>query len=117
MDFIQGDFTEEQTLHAMLEALGNRPVNVVLPDMVPNMSRQMAIDQPKAMYLVALALDMAQQVLSPVGDFLTRVFQGEGFDQYLKEMRLRFDKVVIRKPDASRPRLREVYLLGRGFRA
>ena len=77
----------------------------------------MAIDQPGAMYLVELALDMAQQVLMPGGDFLTRIFQCEGFDQYLKEMRLRFDKVVTRKPDASRPRSREVYLLGRGFRA
>lgn len=69
------------------------------------------------MYLIELALDMAQQVLMPGGDFLTKIFQGEGFDQYLKEMRLRFDKVVTRKPDASRPRSREVYLLGRGFRA
>lgn len=117
VDFIQGDFTEESTLHAMLEALGNRQVNVVLSDMAPNLSGQMAIDQPGAMYLVELALDMAQQVLMPGGDFLTKIFQGEGFDQYLKEMRLRFDKVVTRKPDASRPRSREVYLLGRGFRA
>ncbi|WP_457809432.1 23S rRNA (uridine(2552)-2'-O)-methyltransferase RlmE [Kushneria sp. EE4] len=117
VNFIQGDFTEEQTLHAMLEALGDRQVDVVLSDMAPNLSGQMAIDQPGAMYLVELALDMAQQVLTPGGDFLTKIFQGEGFDQYLKEMRLRFDKVVTRKPDASRPRSREVYLLGRGFRA
>ncbi|SPJ35293.1 Ribosomal RNA large subunit methyltransferase E [Kushneria phyllosphaerae] len=68
------------------------------------------------MYPVELTLDMAQQWLMPGGDFLTRIFQSEGFDQYLKEMRLRFDKLVTRKPDASHPGLREVYLLGRGFR-
>lgn len=117
VDFIQGDFTDEATLHAMLEALDNRPVNLVLSDMAPNMSGQMAIDQPGAMYLAELALDMARQVLAPGGDFLTKVFQGEGFDEYLKEMRSGFDKVVTRKPEASRPRSREVYLLGRGFRA
>ena len=117
VDFIQGGFTEEATLHAMLEAPDHRQVNLVLSDMAPNLNGRMAIDQPGAMYLVELALDLAQQALMPGGDFLTRIFQGEGFDQYLKEMSLRFDKVVTRKPDASRPGTREVYLLGRGFRA
>ncbi|MFC0269162.1 23S rRNA (uridine(2552)-2'-O)-methyltransferase RlmE [Kushneria aurantia] len=117
VDFIQGDFTEEATLHAMLEALDGQPVDLVLSDMAPNMSGQAAIDQPGAMYLVELALDMAQQVLSPGGDFLAKVFQGEGFDDYLAELRRHFDKVQTRKPEASRPRSREVYLLGRGFRA
>ncbi|MCG6659533.1 23S rRNA (uridine(2552)-2'-O)-methyltransferase RlmE [Halomonas campisalis] len=116
VEFIQGDFTEEAVLEAILAALGGRPVDLVMSDMAPNMSGMAAIDQPQAMYLVELALDLAQQTLRPGGRFLAKVFQGEGFDDYLKALRGSFGKVVTRKPDASRARSREVYLLAEGFR-
>ena len=115
--FIQGDFTEEEVLDAILAEIAGRKFDMVLSDMAPNMSGQTAIDQPSAMGLVELALDLARHILTPGGDFLVKVFQGEGFDPYLKEMRRSFDKVVTRKPAASRARSREVYLLGRGFHA
>jgi 23S rRNA (uridine2552-2'-O)-methyltransferase len=84
--------------------------------MAPNMSGMNAVDQPAAMYLVELALDMARQVLKPGGDFVAKVFQGEGFDEYMSDMRSSFTKVYSRKPDSSRARSREVYLIGRNFR-
>lgn len=115
VDFIQGDFTEEAVLEAILACLDKRPVDLVMSDMAPNMSGMAAIDQPQAMYLVELALDLAQQTLRPGGRFLAKVFQGEGFDDYLKVLRGSFAKVVTRKPDASRARSREVYLLAEGF--
>ncbi|WP_258364248.1 23S rRNA (uridine(2552)-2'-O)-methyltransferase RlmE [Halomonas sp. LBP4] len=114
--FIQGDFTEEPVLEAILAALGDRPVDLVMSDMAPNMSGMAAIDQPQAMYLVELALDLARRTLSPGGRFLAKVFQGEGFDAYLKELRGSFGRVVTRKPEASRARSREVYLLAENFR-
>ncbi len=113
---MQGDFTEEHVLEEILARLGNRPVDLVMSDMAPNMSGMAAIDQPQAMYLVELALDLARQTLSPGGVFLAKVFQGEGFDAYLKELRAGFKRVVTRKPEASRARSREVYLLAEGFR-
>ena len=116
VDFIQGDFTEESVLDEILALLGNRPVDLVMSDMAPNMSGMAAIDQPQAMYLVELALDLARQTLTPGGTFLAKVFQGEGFDPYLKELRGSFKRVVTRKPGASRARSREVYLLAEGFR-
>ncbi|MFW1676491.1 23S rRNA (uridine(2552)-2'-O)-methyltransferase RlmE [Pontibacter sp. JAM-7] len=116
VEFIQGDFTEEAVLEQILLALGDAPADLVISDMAPNMSGMSAIDQPAAMYLVELALDMARQVLKPGGTFLAKVFQGEGFDQYLAELRQSFSKVMTRKPDASRARSREVYLLAKGFK-
>ncbi|MBB3142507.1 23S rRNA (uridine(2552)-2'-O)-methyltransferase RlmE [Halomonas organivorans] len=116
VDFVQGDFTEDHVLDEILARLGNRPVDLVMSDMAPNMSGMAAIDQPQAMYLVELALDLARQTLSPGGTFLAKVFQGEGFDAYLKELRGSFQRVVTRKPEASRARSREVYLLAEGFR-
>nr|WP_255763003.1 23S rRNA (uridine(2552)-2'-O)-methyltransferase RlmE [Halomonas desiderata] len=116
VEFIQGDFTEEAVLEAILAVLDGRPVDLVMSDMAPNMSGMSAIDQPQAMYLVELALDLARQTLRPGGRFLAKVFQGEGFDAYLKELRESFAKVVTRKPEASRARSREVYLLADGFR-
>ncbi|PRY68201.1 23S rRNA (uridine(2552)-2'-O)-methyltransferase RlmE [Halomonas ventosae] len=116
VDFIQGDFTEESVLEEILAALGDRPVDLVMSDMAPNMSGMAAIDQPQAMVLVELALDLARQTLSPGGTFLAKVFQGEGFDAFLKELRGSFTRVVTRKPEASRARSREVYLLAEGFR-
>ena len=114
--FIKGDFREDEPLAELNEVLDGRSIDLVLSDMAPNLSGVDAIDQPSSMYLVELALDFALQNLKKEGVFLTKVFQGEGFDALLKEMRLRFKKVVSRKPDASRQRSREIYLLGRGLK-
>jgi 23S rRNA (uridine2552-2'-O)-methyltransferase len=114
--FIQGDFTEDAVLAKILEAVGNTKVDLVISDMAPNMSGLAAVDMPRAMFLSELALDLAGRVLSPGGDFLIKVFQGEGFDEYHKGIRKLFDKVQMRKPLSSRDRSREQYLLARGFR-
>lgn len=116
VDFIQGDFTEETVFNQIMELLGQRKADVVISDMAPNISGVDAVDQAASMYLVELALDMARQVLKPKGDFVAKVFHGEGYDDYVKEVRTSFDKVVIRKPNASRPRSREVYVVGKGFK-
>ncbi len=116
VEFIQGDFTEDSVFEQILAALGDQPVDLVISDMAPNMSGMTAVDQPRAMYLVELALDMACRVLAPGGSFVAKVFQGEGFDDLIRETRDAFDKVLTRKPQASRPRSREVYLVARGFR-
>ncbi len=115
--FIQGDFTEQEVYDRLLEALNGREVDLVMSDLAPNMSGMSAVDQPKAMYLAELSLDFSRNVLKPGGDLLTKIFQGEGSEQYLKALRGSFDKVVIRKPKASRPKSREVYMLSRGFKA
>ncbi|MGO3345686.1 MAG: 23S rRNA (uridine(2552)-2'-O)-methyltransferase RlmE [Marinomonas sp.] len=114
--FVQGDFTEQEVYEAILAEMGDAKADLVISDMAPNMSGNSASDQPQAMYLVELALDMAGQVLRPGGNFLVKVFQGEGFDEYLKAMRTQFASVVTRKPEASRARSREVYLLGRQYK-
>jgi 23S rRNA (uridine2552-2'-O)-methyltransferase len=114
--FIQGDFTEESVYEQILTALDGRRVDLVISDMAPNMSGMNSIDQPRAIYLVELALALAQQVLKPEGVFLAKVFQGEGFDSLLAEMRLSFTKVQSRKPGSSRARSREIYQLCRGFK-
>lgn len=116
VDFVQGDFTEDAVFEELLRLIDNRPVDLVISDMAPNLSGLKDVDQPRAMYLVELALDMARQVLRPGGSFLAKVFQGEGFDQYVRDLRASFDQVKTRKPQASRPRSREVYMLGRGFK-
>jgi len=114
--FIQGDFTEQSVLDELLTLLKDGGCDLVMSDMAPNMSGMKATDQPRSMYLVELALDLAGQVLSKDGVFLAKVFQGEGFEALMKEMRARFVTVVSRKPDASRARSREIYLLGKGIR-
>lgn len=114
--FIQGDFTEDAVFTQILESIGKKPVDLVISDMAPNMSGVRATDQARAMYLCELALDLAGRVLCPGGDFLIKIFQGEGFDLYHKQVREMFDKVQMRKPLSSRDRSREQYLLGRGFR-
>ena len=113
---LQGDFTEQAVLDRLLGELDGRPVDLVLSDMAPNMSGMKAVDQPRAALLAELALDCARQVLRPKGDLLLKMFQGEGFDPLLAELRAVFTKVVVRKPKASRPRSREVYLLARNYR-
>lgn len=117
VEFVLGDFTEESVFEAILSALGDEKADLVISDMAPNMSGITDVDQPRAMYLVELALDMARQVLKPGGSFVCKVFQGEGFDTLMKECKTLFTKTVTRKPEASRPRSREVYLVGKGLRS
>ncbi len=114
--FVQGDFREETVLNEILAQMENQQADLVISDMAPNMSGLKAVDQPGAMYLVELALDMARTVLKPGGSFLAKVFQGEGFDEYYRELKQAFKVVKTRKPAASRARSREIYLLGVGFK-
>tara|TARA_R110000787_G_scaffold333_4_gene1079 strand:+ start:2656 stop:3282 length:627 start_codon:yes stop_codon:yes gene_type:complete len=116
VQFIQGDFTEMAVFEAIVASLGGQQADLVISDMAPNMSGMKAVDQPRVMYLVELAFDFACQVLRPGGMFVTKVFHGEGFDQLLKDVRGRFDKVSAKKPDASRARSREVYWVAKGYR-
>lgn len=116
VEIIEGDFREEEVLDGLLGTLNNRKVDLVMSDMAPNMSGMPDVDQPRAMYLAELTLDLSDKVLRKGGDILVKVFQGEGFDEYLRSLRAAFTKVQSRKPKASRPRSREVYLLGRGFK-
>lgn len=117
VDFLQGDFREEVVLNALLERVGDKKVDVVMSDMAPNMSGTPAVDIPRSMYLVELAIDMAKTVLAPNGNLLVKVFQGDGFDEILKDIRNMFKTVKVRKPDASRARSREVYIVGLGKKA
>ena len=116
VEFVQGDFTEQAVYDALLDKLGGDLADLVISDMAPNMSGMRDIDQPRAMHLVELALDLADQVLRPGGCFVAKVFHGEGFDEFVRATRQRFQSVRTRKPAASRPRSREVYLVGRGFK-
>ena len=114
--FVQGDFREEAVLDEIMLALGDQPVDLVICDMAPNMSGNNAVDQPRAMYLCELALEMAVRVLKPNGAFLVKVFQGEGYEEYRRLIRQHFPVLKARKPDASRARSREVYLVATGFK-
>ncbi|MBC2691033.1 MULTISPECIES: 23S rRNA (uridine(2552)-2'-O)-methyltransferase RlmE [Pseudomonas] len=114
--FIQGDFTQDQVLAQILEAVGNSQVDLVISDMAPNMSGTPEVDMPKAMFLCELALDLAARILKPGGNFVIKVFQGEGFDAYVKDARQKFDKVQMIKPDSSRGSSREQYMLAWGYR-
>jgi 23S rRNA (uridine2552-2'-O)-methyltransferase len=117
VEFIQGDFREEVVLKLLESALNNKKVDLVIADMAPNMSGIADVDQAGAAYLTELALDFSKTWLKPNGNFLVKVFIGAGFDEIVKNMRLMFDKVVTRKPKASRGRSSEVYLLGLGRKA
>ena len=112
--FIQGDFREEAVLKQLQAAINNKPVDLVIADMAPNISGVKDVDQAGAAYLTELALEFSQDWLKPNGNFLVKVFIGAGFDDIVKTMRLHFYKVVTRKPKASRDRSSEVYLLGIG---
>jgi len=114
--FVQGDFREETVYSSLLDLINNRPVDLVISDMSPNISGLKAVDIPRAMYLAELALELAMQVLSPGGCFLVKVFQGEGFQAYRGQILKQFTSLATRKPESSRSRSREVYLLARGFR-
>ncbi|MGN0860190.1 MAG: 23S rRNA (uridine(2552)-2'-O)-methyltransferase RlmE [Stenotrophomonas sp.] len=117
VDFLHGDFRDEQVLATFEGMLDGAAVDLVLSDMAPNKSGMDAVDQPRMMYLAELALDFADNHLKTGGAFLIKLFHGVGFDEYVKQMRRRYDKVVIRKPEASRQRSPEVYALGQGKRA
>jgi 23S rRNA (uridine2552-2'-O)-methyltransferase len=114
--FVEGDFRDEAVFARVLELLPERGVDVVLSDMAPNMSGVDAIDQPRAMYLAELALDMASRALKPQGGALIKVFQGAGFQELVTTSRRQFASVKLMKPDASRARSPELYLLAKGYR-
>ena len=114
VEFIEGDFQEDEVLASLMELLGGATVNLVMSDMAPNISGMDAVDQPRSMYLSELAADFAATVLGKGGDLLFKGFQGEGFDALLKDLRGEYRNVLIRKPKASRPRSREVYVLAKG---
>ena len=116
VSFLQGDFTEAVVYEEILKMLGDEMVDTVVSDMAPNMSGVNTTDQYASMYLVELALDMARNVLKPNGAFCAKVFQGVGYEEYVKDVRSSFKQVIIRKPAASRPRSREVYLVAKGFK-
>ena len=114
---ILGDFREESVLNALYDQLAGAPINLVMSDMAPNMSGNKATDQARSIYLGELALDMARAVLAKQGTFLVKLFQGEGFEAFHKDVQTAFTQVTIRKPKASRPRSNEVYILAKGYRA
>lgn len=115
VQFLQGDFTEEPIYHAILNSLNANTADLVMSDMAPNLSGIRVVDQMKSMYLSELALNFALSALRKGGSFLVKTFQGEGFDQYCKELKKNFAQVLVRKPDASRDRSREVYLIGKSY--
>ncbi len=115
VDFVQGDFEDAQVFEQLLELVGDGGADLVMSDMAPNISGLKAVDQPRSMYLVELALDMARRVLKPGGDFVCKVFQGEGIDPFIADSRNSFERVKVMKPKASRPGSREVYLVARGY--
>ncbi len=116
VEFIQGDFLQDEVFQQLLDTLGKDQPDLVISDMAPNMSGQQAVDIPRAMYMAELALDMAQSVLQPGGGLLVKLFQGEGFTEYQKQLREYFSRLVMRKPKASRARSREIYALATGFK-
>ncbi len=116
VDFIQGDFREDEVLEKLYKLLDGEPVHLLLSDMAPNMSGNKEVDQPRAIYLGELALDAAHSILVKGGTFLIKMFQGVGFDAYHNQVKQHFNSVVIRKPKASRARSNEVYILAKGFK-
>jgi 23S rRNA (uridine2552-2'-O)-methyltransferase len=116
VDFIQGDFTEDAVIQQMLDWLGGAKFDLILSDIAPNTTGIGSVDAAKSIYLLELALDAARKTLKSHADFVAKMFQGSGSDQYLKELRTHFDKVMVRKPAASRKESREVYVVARGFK-
>lgn len=114
VDFIHGDFREAEALSRLEEVVAGRPVDLVLSDMAPNMSGMETVDQPRAMYLAELAREFADAHLKPEGAFLTKLFMGEDFDAFVRDLKQRYARVVMRKPEASRRRSPEVYALAVG---
>jgi len=115
VDFVLGDFREEEVLGQVLERVGSDKVDLVMSDMAPNMAGIDAVDQPRSMYLAELALEFAERVLAPGGDLLVKLFQGAGFEQFMRDAKRQYGRVVTKKPKASRTRSPETYLLARQF--
>ena len=115
VEVIEGDFAEEVVFEQLLQAVGDDGADLVMSDMAPNISGTRAVDQPRSMYLVELALEMARRVLRRGGSFVCKVFQGEGFDEFVRDARNSFERVRVIKPKASRAGSREVYLVARNF--
>ena len=116
VEFIQGDFREDEVLEKLYKVLDGQPVHLLLSDMAPNISGNKEMDQPRSIYLGELALDAANSILVKGGTFLIKMFQGAGFDEYMNQVKQQFNSVVIRKPKASRARSNEVYILAKGFK-
>ena len=116
VEIIQGDFREDAVLQQLLDLMGGAGADLVISDMAPNISGMEVVDIPRAYYLAELALDLARQVLKPGGGVLVKLFQGEGFDAYQKDLKQDFKRVVMRKPKASRARSREIYALATGYK-
>jgi 23S rRNA (uridine2552-2'-O)-methyltransferase len=115
VEFLAGDFTAPETLQALRNLVGPKPVDLVMSDMAPNISGNRAMDQPRSMALLDEALLFAKEVLRPGGDFLVKAFQGEGIEAFTRELKESFETVKTIKPKASRPESREIYLLARSF--
>lgn len=115
VEFLQGDFGEEEIFDQLLAILKDKSVDLVVCDIAPNLSGNKTIDQPRIMFLLELVLEFVKQVLKPGGNFLIKIFHGTGFDEFLKEMRTIFKTIKVCKPQASRKESKEVYLLGIGF--
>ena len=115
VEFVQGDFQDDEIFEQLLQAVGDGGADLVMSDIAPNITGTKAVDQPRSMYLVELALDMARRVLKPRGNFVCKVFQGEGFDEFVRDARNSFERVRVIKPKASRAGSREVYLVARNF--
>jgi 23S rRNA (uridine2552-2'-O)-methyltransferase len=113
--FIHGDFREDTVFGALLDMVGEQRVDLVISDMAPNISGMKSVDQPRAMYLAELALDLARKVLSPGGALLVKAFEGEGIESFRRELQASFKTLVTRKPKASRPSSREVYMLAKNY--
>ncbi|MBW9263665.1 MAG: 23S rRNA (uridine(2552)-2'-O)-methyltransferase RlmE [Candidatus Thiodiazotropha sp. (ex. Lucinisca nassula)] len=116
VEFIQGDFRETEPLESLRNLLDGAAIDLVISDMAPNVTGMASVDQPRSIYLCELALDFARETLKPGGGFVVKVFQGEGFDDFLREVRSSFTRVVSRKPDSSRAKSREIYLVAGNFK-
>ena len=116
VEFIQGDFREQEVLERLETALGDARADLVISDMAPNISGNKSVDQPRSMYLAELALDLCERALKKGGDFVCKLFQGEGSDAFIAAAKQRFGRTRVMKPEASRPGSREVYLVARNYR-
>jgi 23S rRNA (uridine2552-2'-O)-methyltransferase len=116
VDFVQGDFTEEAVIARLLEWLGGEKFDLIISDIAPNITGIDSADQASSMYFLELALDTVRRTLKPGATFVAKMFQGSGSDQYVKDLRTSFGKVLIRKPAASRAQSREVYIVAKGFK-
>jgi 23S rRNA (uridine2552-2'-O)-methyltransferase len=116
VDFVQGDFTDEAVVQQLLACLQGNKLDLVISDIAPNITGIDSADQASSMYFLELALETIRLVLKPGGNFVAKMFQGEGSDEYLRELRSAFSKVSVRKPGASRPKSREVYIVAKGFK-